>query len=162
MNIYELTTQYQLLQDALEAGEDVDALIESVNDELEAKADGYARIIRNLECDIEGFKKAEESAKAKREVLENNVKRLKNALFMSMKATGKLKFKTDLFGFSVAKNGGKDPIVINEGVVPEDLPEELVKKTLTIDKEALRKYIEDTGDITYGYIGERGESLRIR
>ena len=115
-----------------------------------------------FENDIEGFKKAEESARAKRETLENTVKRLKNALFMAMKATGKLKFKTPLFGFSVAKNGGKDPIVINEGVTAEDLPEELVKKTLTIDKEALRKYIEETGDITYGYIGERGESLRIK
>lgn len=164
MNIYELTTQYQLLQDALEAGEDVEELVSQIEDAIEVKADGYARVIRNFESDIEGLKKAEADLKEKRERLEKAIVRMKGALQDTMIKTDKRKFKTDLFSFSIVRNGGKDPIILASDIKPEDLPEELktVKITTTANKEAIRQYIEETGDLTYGSIGERGESLRIK
>ena len=121
-------------------------------------------MIRNFESDIEGLKKAEADLKEKRERLEKAIVRMKGALQDTMIKTDKRKFKTYLFSFSIVRNGGKDPIILASDIKPEDLPEELktVKITTTANKEAIRQYIEETGDLTYGSIGERGESLRIK
>lgn len=161
MNLYELTAVYQRLQDQIEAGEDYEGILAVIGDEIEAKADGYARVIRNMEAQVEGFKTEEKRIAEKRRRLEAAVEKLKQNLFESMKATGKEKFKTDLFTFAIQKNGGKIPVIIDVKDTSE-LPDDLVKITESPDLEAIRKYIEQTGDLTYAHFGERGESLRIK
>jgi hypothetical protein len=42
------------------------------------------------------------------------------------------------------------------------LPDDLVNIVEKPDLDALRDYIERTGDLTYAHFGERGESLRIK
>ena len=162
MNIYELTAQYQDLQNRIEYGEDLEEAMAELNDQLEKKADGYARIIKNMEGQAKLLKETEAEMKEKREKLEAGVDRLRQALFNAMKETGKVKFNTDLFWFSIRKNGGKAPIVLD--VPEEDLPDDLVKVTVTrkADKDAIAKYIEETGDETYAHVGERGERLQIK
>lgn len=160
MNLYELTATYQMLQSQIEAGEDVEELLADVNDELEAKADGYARIIRNMEGDIDAFKAEEKRLAEKRRSLESAVEKMKQNLFESMQATGKKKFKTELFSFSIQKNCGALPIVVDVPV--DDLPDDLVIVTEKPDLKAIKKLIEETGDLTYAHFGERGESLRIK
>ncbi len=161
MNLYELTAVYQRLQDQIESGEDYDGILEVIGDEIETKADGYARVIRNMEAEAAAFKAEEKRLAEKRKVCENAVTRLKQNLFDSMKATGKEKFKTDLFSFAIQKNGGKIPVIVDVKDTSE-LPDELVKITEAPDLEAIAKYIEKTGDLTYAHFGERGESLRIK
>lgn len=161
MNLYELTAVYQRLQDQIEAGEDYEGILAVIGDEIEAKADGYARVIRNMEAQVEGFKTEEKRIAEKRRRLEAAMEKLKQNLFESMKATGKEKFKTDLFSFSIQKNGGKIPVIVDVKDTSE-LPDDLVKITESPDLEAIRKYIEKTGDLTYAHFGERGESLRIK
>lgn len=160
MNLYELTAVYQRLQDQIEAGEDYDGILAVIGDELEAKADGYARVIRNMEAEAKALKDEEKRLAEKRKVCESAVERLKQNLFESMKITGKEKFKTDLFTFSIQKNGGAIPVIVH--VPTEDLPDDLVIISEKPDLKAIQKYIEDTGDLTYAHFGERGESLRIK
>ena len=159
-NIYELTAQYKQLSDALEQGEDTTVLLDKVEDELEQKADNYARIMRNFEGDIAALKAEEKRLKDKRGTLENAVKRLKETLQTAMIETDKRKFKTDLFSFTIAKNGGALPVIVD--VPTEDLADEFVIITEKPDLDAIRKYIQETGDITQFHLGERGESLRIK
>lgn len=161
MNLYELTAVYQRLQNQIEQGEDVEGILAVIGDELEAKADGYARVIRNMEAQASAFKEEEKRIAENRKRLENGIERLKQNLFESMKATGKEKFKTELFSFSIQKNGGKIPVIVDVKDTSE-LPDELVKIIETPDLDAIRKYIEETGDLTYAHFGERGESLRIK
>lgn len=161
MNLYELTSTYQELQNGIENGEDFEGILEVINDELEAKADGYARVIRNMEAQASAFKEEEKRIAEKRKRLESGVDRLKQNLFESMKATGKTKFKTDLFSFAIQKNGGKIPVIVDVKDTSE-LPDDLVKITEAPDLDAIRQYIEETGDLTYAHFGERGESLRIK
>lgn len=161
MNLYELTAVYQRLQDQIESGEDYEGILAVIGDEIEAKADGYARVIRNMEGSIDSFKAEEKRIAEKRKVLEAAVEKLKKNLFDSMKRTGKEKFKTDLFTFAIQKNGGKIPVIVDVKDTSE-LPDDLVKITESPDLEAIRKYIEQTGDLTYAHFGERGESLRIK
>ena len=160
MNLYELTAVYQQLQAEIENGEDVEGILAVINDELETKADGYARVIRNMEAQVDMFKNEEKRLADKRKTIEFGIERLKKNLFESMKTTGKVKFKTDLFSFSIQKNGGALPVVVD--VTTDKLPDDLVQITEKPDLKAIAKYIEETGDITYAHFGERGESLRIK
>lgn len=161
MNLYELTAVYKRLQDQIEAGEDVEGILAVIGDELEAKADGYARVIRNMEAQAAMFKEEEKRIAEKRKRLEAGADKLKQNLFESMKATGKEKFKTDLFSFSIQKNGGALPVILDVKDTSE-LPDDLVQITEKPDLKAIAAYIEETGDLTYAHFGERGESLRIK
>ena len=160
MNLYELTAVYQRLQDQIEAGEDYEGILAVIGDEIETKADGYARVIRNMESQAAAFKEEEKRIAEKRKRLETSIERLKQNLFDSMKITGKEKFKTELFSFSIQKNGGAIPVIVD--VPTEKLPDDLVQITEKPDLKAIAKYIEETGDMTYAHFGERGESLRIK
>ena len=160
MNLYDLTAVYKRLQDQLEAGEDVAGILEVIGDEIEVKADGYARVIRNMQAYAEAYKAEEQRLADKRKKCEAGIERLKLNLFDSMKATGKEKFKTDLFSFSIQKNGGADPVIVD--VETDDLPDDLVQITEKPDLKAIAKYIKETGDLSYAHFGERGESLRIK
>lgn len=162
MNIYELTAEYMALQEAFETQDDdtVAALLADTDKAIENKADGYAKVIKNFEADIEGLKAEIRRLSDKKAVLENAIQRLKDTLKQAMVITGKTKFKTQLFSFGIQKNGGAPPVLLR---VPEEMiPDEFMKITRTPDKKAMADYINETGDVTLFTFGERGESLRIR
>ena len=160
MNLYELTGDYCRLQEALVNGEELDEQLTLIEDELENKADAYAKIMRNNVAMIDGIKAEKDRLSKRQKQLESANEWLKTTLYSVMKETGKTKFKTDLFSFAIQKNGGKAPIVVD--VETKFLPDNLVKIEEKPDLEALRKYIEETGDCTFAHIGEVGESLRIK
>jgi hypothetical protein len=98
----------------------------------------------------------------KRKVLENNVDRLKRAMFDSMKATGTDKVKGALFTVAIQKNGGKLPVIMADDADLSKLPDELVKVMESPYLEAIRDWLE-AGKVLEGFtLGERGESLRIK
>lgn len=123
MTLYELTNEYQILLDMAE-DPDVDPVVlfdtmDAVGGEIEMKADGYAKVIRQLEADVEGLKTEENRISRRRKTIENNIKFMKNRLTDSMIATGKTKFKTELFSFNVQKNPAK--LVMDEQYI-ENIP----------------------------------------
>ena len=163
MTIYEITGQYKLLETACLLNPDDEGLqaeFEKIADDIKVKADNYAKIIKNLEAEAEGYANEAKRLSEREKTIKNNVKRLKENLLWSMKETGEEKFKTDLFSFSIAKNGGKVPLVVD--VPAEELPNELQTVIIEADKDALRKYIEETGDFTYAHFEDRGVHLSIR
>lgn len=163
MTIYELTGAYKHLELALACNpddEELEAEFAKITDDLETKAEGYAKIIRNLKANVEGYKAEEARIAERRKVDENTIKRLMTNLMMSMKETGKTKFKTDLFAFGIAKNGGKEPLRIDADV--ESIPDELCKVTREVDNDKMREYIKETGDLSYAHLEDRGEHLTIR
>ena len=163
MNIYELTKEYVELQNIIESGEEIlTEYIEfkDVDNEFEIKAENYAKVIRNLEGEIDALKAEEKRLKEKRGTLEKGVENLKNNLEAAMITTGKRKFKRGVFSFSIQKNGGALPVIVD--VPTEELEDEFVIVEEKPDKKAIEKYIKETGDITFAHFGERGESLRIK
>ena len=166
-NLYEITSNYLILQQMLE-DPDMDPQVihdtmESVEGELEDKADNYARIIRNMEGTIIAIKAEQERLSNKKNLLESAIKRLKENLQEAMYKTGKLKFKTDLFSFGIQKNGGKAPVILDV-VSTADLPDELVRIKEEADLDAIRELLEKDPEAgaKYAHFGERGESLRIK
>ena len=164
MNLYELTQQFQFLQDLLENPEVDQQMVEDTIADLELdieeKADGYAKVIRNMEGIIAAIKQEQDRLASKKATLENSIKRLKTNLQEAMITTGKTKFKTELFSFSIQKNGGADPVIVD--VETDELPDDLVTIVEKPNLKAIADYIKETGDLTYAHFGERGESLRIK
>lgn len=162
--LYELTNEFMELLDMLQDPEIDEQVVldtlEGIDFELELKADGYAKVIKELEGSIETIKAEQTRLAKKKSTMEANIARLKNNLQDAMVKTGKTKFKTDLFSFNIQKNGGKAPVILDVKDTSE-LPDELVRIKEEPDIEAIRKLI-DTGKCKYAHYGERGESLRIK
>lgn len=160
-NLYQLTNNYETVLNML-YDEDVDEqmildTLESIEGEIEDKADNYAKIIKELEAKQnarrEEAKRLTDSAK----VFENRVKALKSNLFNTMKQTGKTKFATDLFSFNIAKNGGKQTLTI-DGEVPEEYTKTIVEN----DTDKIRQALEEGKELAFAHLEPRGESLRIK
>ena len=165
MTLYELTSDYLNL---LELAEDPDIdeqafldTLEGIEGALEDKADNYAKIMRMLEADTKGIKAEEDRLSARRKTIENNIKRMKSALQYAMEATGKTKFKTQLFSFNVQNNPAS--VVMDESDI-ENIPERFLKyKDPEIDRKAIKDAIKagDQDAIDIAHL-EQSQSLRIR
>lgn len=165
--LYELTSDLLVLQEMLEDSVDDQCLLdtlEGVQGDYEIKLESYCKVIKNLEADMDALKAESERLTAKRKVLENNVERLKKAMFDSMKATNTPKVKGQLFTVAIQKNGGVIPINYdkNDKNITANLPDQLVNIVETPNLEAIRELLE-AGKVVDGFtLGERGESLRIK
>lgn len=160
-NLYELNQNYEKVLNML-YDEDIDEQIvldtlESIEGEIEDKADGYAKIIKELEAKKDARKVEAKRLTDSAKVFENRVNALKQNLFNTMKATGKTKFATDLFSFNIAKNGGKQTLTIDG-----DVPEEYTKTIIENDTDKIRADLEAGKELTFAHLEPRGESLRIK
>lgn len=158
--LYELTGQYKQLLDIAETEELDKQLIadtlEALEGEIETKADGYAKIIRELEGKAELLKSEIDRLSNRKTAIENNIKSMKEALQNAMYITGKVKFKTNLFNFSIQKNPPK--LVIDK---PEEIPEEfLIPQPPKVDNAKLKEILKEKG-LPFAHL-EQSESLRIR
>ena len=157
--LYELSTGYKNIEYLLENGEnneELQAVLDSLGEEIEDKAENIAKLIKNYESDINAFKEEEKRIAERRRTLENDVKRLKEYLFNNMKMTGKTKFKKGTFSFNIAKNPASVEIT-NVDIISSDY------KTYTevLDKKAILQDLKNGKDVQ-GAILKQGESLRIR
>lgn len=159
--LYELKSEYIQLRDM--AGDpDIspEALrdtMEAINGELEDKADGYARVIRELEAEEAGLDAEIKRLQARKSAVSGNKGRIKEALEKAMRQTGKTKFKTLLFSFGIQKNPPsvailkEDSVPIDYLVVPDPQPD---KKRILAELKAGAKF--DWAEL------RQTEALRIR
>ena len=159
--LYELTNDYLTLLDMAEDPDiDEQALIdtmEGIEGEIEIKADGYARVMKQLEATSTNLEYEEKRLMNRRKTIDRNIKRMKQALQDAMVATGKPKFKTDLFSFTIRKNPAS-VVIDRETCIP---PEFLIPQDPKIDKKAIKAAIDRGDDIKFAHL-EQGESLIIR
>ncbi|MGO5547959.1 siphovirus Gp157 family protein [Lachnospiraceae bacterium LCP19S3_B12] len=162
--LYELTDQYQSIMNMLYDGETDEQLVmdtlESIDGEIEDKADNYAKIIRMMLADAEILKDEETRLYARRKSLEMRAQRMKDNLQANLEFIGKTKFKTALFSFSVAKNGGKQPLEITEnlGEIPGKY---LIPQPPVPDKEAIRQLLAEK-EVDWAHLAPYGKHLNIR
>ena len=156
--LYELTGQFAELLEMIEAEEmDLDTLmdtLEAIEGEIEYKADGYAKVMRELEGKTAVLKDEIDRLSKRKSVIENNIKNLKQALETAMRATGKTKFKTDLFSFNIQKNPAR---LIITGEVPEQF---LIPQEPEVDNKAIKELLKQQ-ELPFAHL-EQSESLRIR
>lgn len=160
--LYEITGDYLRLLEMLEEEENIDPqafadTLEGIEGEFEIKADGYARVLKELAAEAVKYDAEIQRMTARRDSLNNRSKMLKQHLYDSMKATGKLKFKTDLFSFGIQKNGGLQPMEI----VPDvNIPDEYLHKEP--DNTKIREALKNGAELPFAVLKERGDHLSIR
>lgn len=154
--LYELKDMYLNLMDLDLEGEDLNKALESIDDEIEVKAENYAGVIKNLEAEVNAYKKEIERMSKIKKSLESRADYLKKNLESAMIELDKKKFKTNLFSFNIQRNAPSVKILDEDAV-----PEEFVEYERKIKKNDLKKAIKE-GLETDAAVLVESESLRIR
>ena len=167
-SLYELTGDYAKFAEIAQQGDlddDMQAMLDgalaNLADDIEVKLEGYAKVIKNFESDIEGLKKEEDRLAGKRKTLENRVKSMKTAMCAAMIATGKLKVKGDLFSFTVRNNA---PSVVMDTYYVYNVPEKyLIPQAPKIDRKLLAEDLKADGAALEGIAHlESSQSILIK
>ena len=153
-SLYKLTNNYETLKVMLYDSETDEQMIldtlESIESEIEDKADNYAKIITELTGDIENIKSEKSRLDARQKVYENRVNTLKQNLFEAMKKVNKPKFTTELFSFSISKNGGKQKLTIDG-----EVPKEYTKIKIENDNDKIRSDLEAGKKLPFAHLEPR-------
>lgn len=162
--LYDLTQDYKNLLD-LAGSMDADEVetfndtLEAVLGEIEVKADGYAVVLAEIEGRINTVNREIGRLEAIESALSNTRRRMIDRLKTAMEDIGKKEIKTDLHRFKIVRNGGKQPLDIDEGCVPEEYTKTEVKQVP--DKDKIRKALESGECLTFAHLEDRGTHLKI-
>lgn len=160
MTLYDLQGEYLRLYEMATDEDDEQAFLdtlESLDAELEAKSNGYARIIKMLEMEAEECNKAIETFQKKKEIRENHVKRMKEALISAMDVIGKDTIKAGEYTLKVSNNGGQQPLKI-DGEVPANY----LRIKYEPDNGLIRKAIAEGKELGFAHLEPRGRHITIK
>lgn len=160
MKLYEITgALLELLEMATEQELDqktINDTMEVMEFEFEEKADGYAKVIKTLEGNVDSLDKEIERLTKRKNTVKNNIASIKRNLEGAMITTGKTKFKTLLFNFGIQKNP-VSVVIDDESQIPEEY---LVAQEPKVDKTGLKNFLKDN-EVEWAHLVQT-ESLRIR
>lgn len=172
MRLYDIAADFRRLSDLLEDESTPEEMrqtiidtLESLDGDFEDKAEGIAALIAENNATIGAIEDEIDRLRAKAGRLERQNDSLKRYLKAEMDFTGKRKLNAGIWKITIAKNGGKAPIVWKTEPDELDLgslPEKYVKRTESINTAAVRETLEAGGFLSFAELGERGESLRIK
>ncbi|UXS30183.1 siphovirus Gp157 family protein [Staphylococcus delphini] len=158
--LFNLTDAYQQVYDLIAEQGEESALIDtlqSINDALEDKADGYVAVIKTLETDNVAIDEEIKRLRQRKTSNQNGISRLKESLQFAMESTGKEKFKTALNSYSIAKNPPSLDVT-EESLIPKEY---WVSQAPKLNKKDLLKDIKNGADIK-GVEVKQTRSLRVR
>ena len=163
-SIYELTDQWKEVEGMLYDGETDEQIIldtlESIDGEIEQKADNYAKLIKNMLSDAKILSAEEDRIRRRRQSIESRAKRLKETLQANLEYIGKTKFIPVLFSFSVSKNSGKQPLEITDNL--DDIPGKfLIPQPPVVDKDKVRELLKEK-EVEWAHLEPYGKHLNIR
>ncbi|MCX5629916.1 siphovirus Gp157 family protein [Listeria monocytogenes] len=144
--LYSIQGKYQQL---LNLAEQLDPellkdTLESIDDELETKAENVVFVIKELEGQSLVLETETKRLAERKNTINNNVKRLKQSLFDAMITANKQKIKTNLFTLDIRKNP-PSVIVEDESKLLNYLVEQPKKLDKTRLSDDLKKGIEIPG-----------------
>jgi Mg2+ and Co2+ transporter CorA len=133
--------------------------MEGIQGELDIKCDSYVVVIKNLESQVEMIDAELIRLEKNKSALTNNIKRMKSAVLDTIQMTGSRKMVTDHFKLSIVKNGGKQPMEVDE---IEKIPQDYLTMKPVANMEKIRQELEGGGQLDFARLKERGEHLSIR
>ena len=160
--LYDLQGKYASLLELAEDGttdpevlaDTMDSIVDAIND----KAEGYAQVIRQIKADIEANKKERDRFEARIKAYQSNLGTISQRLVEAMNETNQRKIKTQLFTISVAKNGGKQQISIDQ----DNLQADVFKVKREPDTDKIRERLEAGEKVLGAELKPRGEHLLIK
>ena len=167
MTLYDLNVQMQTILEMAEDGDLDPQLIadtlEGVEGEIEDKLDSYGVVMNELQMDVAKIDQEIKRLTEKKRLINNNIDRMKNAVQYTMtEVLNTKKVKGEKFTWSIQKNGGKAPVILNPDVSIMSYPERFQDWDVKADKVAIREALEAGEVLPFASLGERGESLRLK
>ena len=164
MKLYELTEAYSELisrledcQNALEESEVLSA-IDAVSEDIAAKGEAYARIMRNKMAEAAGFEAEIKRLQARKKSAENTVERLKENILYAMGMVGATELNTTIGKWRMQKNV-PSVVIMDESKIPEEFTAPQPPK---IVKVAIMQHYKETGEIPEGCDIVQTEGVRFR
>lgn len=160
--LFELVDEYRQLYDLATEDGDPQALADTLEawlPEIQQKASGYVNVIQRLDMEARKAKELADAFKAKQQARENSIKAMKNTLLMALDQMGMSEMAAGDFTIKIAKNGGKQPLVIDD---ESNIPDSMMKVIYEPDKELIRKALEEGQDLGFAHLEERGRNIRIK
>lgn len=160
MNIYDLGINYQNVYNQIAQGEDSQTYIDtldSIDEAIENKADGYAKIIKSLEGDNEAIAREIKRLQDRKKANENGIKNLKENLQIGMELSDKKAFRTNLFSFGIQRNKPKAEVT-NEEKIPKGYYNE---QPMKLDKKRLLEDLQNDVEVEGAELTQ-DSSIRIR
>ncbi|SFI35391.1 MULTISPECIES: siphovirus Gp157 family protein [unclassified Bacillus (in: firmicutes)] len=160
MKLYELTSNFNQLQQIIEDGAGQEAIhdtLQAIDEAIDDKVQGAALLIRNIEAQAEAIKVEEKRLADRRKFFENNCKSIKDYLYQQMVTVDKRRIKGALVTVGIQKN----PVSLDiaaDAVIP---PEYMIPQEPKVDKKALLAAVKD-GMQWDGITLKQSESVRIR
>lgn len=161
MTLYEMTDNYKSV---LEMAQNPDIDEQAIKDTLEAiqgdikeKADGYAKVIKELDWEMDKLTAEIKRLTDRKNTIQNNIAYMKQSLKEAMTETGNTKFRTDLFSFNIQRNPPA-LVVDDEKAIPQEY---LIPQEPKIDKKAIIDFLKSGNYVPYAHI-EQSEGVRIR
>lgn len=159
--LFAITSEYeyllQLMEDPDTDSEVLADTLESVQGEMEVKMEAYGVVLKELESEKTKWEVERQRADSYVKSIDSNITRMKTAIMDAIRATGDSKFKTDHFKFSIARNGGLQPLKIT-GEVSDSF---MVLKPEP-DMKAIRTALEEGFELPFAHLEERGVHLNVR
>lgn len=161
LSLYNITSAFPII---MEQEKMSPSLKEELEKELTAllheKSQNIIGYMRNIELTIDAMKTEEKRISEQRKALENKIENFKSYVKECMESNGFQKIDTGLGSLTIAKNPMSVEIE-NEDEIPSEFKQEII--TTKIDKNAIKKYIKETGEIIPGVIiVDDKTSLRIK
>lgn len=166
MHLYELTEEYRNLELTLLESDDqnneaLKAQFELISEQLNVKAESIAKIILNYDGKLEATAKELTRLDARKKILENRIKYLKEYLQEQMQNAHLEKISGEILTITLAKN----PMSINvldQTLVPKEY-QKCIPEQWVVDKKSIADHIKLSGEIPPGIeaITDK-KSVRIR
>jgi hypothetical protein len=175
--LYAITAEYraldQLLAEAEEAGVDLSSLEVAaivtrwwvaLDGDLQAKAARCIAVIREQEALSDAAKAEAARLAAYAASKAARAAKVREMVMTAMQAAQVKRLDTPLGAVTVAANGGKAPLVVDDvdPLMVQAVYPHLVEVKTTINKEAVREVLASGQPLPFAAIGERGTHLRIR
>jgi len=93
---------------------------------------------------------------------EKRAKLLKDRLKLFFETHNVKTVETARYRLSLAKNGGKAPLILKDGVLPTELPEHFQRVSIEPNAAAIREALERGEQLDFAQLGARGTSIRIK
>lgn len=154
--LYELTGQFlEIYNMEIDDETKLDTL-ESIDwtSDYESKVEGYVKVIKSLEADIEARKNEKKRLDGLNKSDQSKIDNLKAALAVSMTETGQTRVDTTLFKVGFRKSKA---VVVDE----DKLPKKYQIVSYKPDKKEIKKLLESGATIRGAHIEERS-NLSIR
>lgn len=136
------------------------ALIDSLENDVEKKLEGYCRAIRNYEAVSEAQQKESDRLADASAASANKAEKLRDRVkgFIKLAYPDKNKVPAGLFTLTRYTAGGLSPLAIT-GQVPSEY--QIAKTTYSVDQVKIRAEIDAGKELGFARLGERKEILKI-